>query len=148
MLNIFRGRRPDVTSAQVAALVVAGLPAIATLLSAFDIADMSQTQQDSVADVLTWGVVLAGLLIGGDTTLRTARNVVDAKRDAAAMLAGSTGGQQPLAAAPDGSHDPEVDAAEQTALVDDDEEFAADDHAGSVNGHGEFDDPDRVAVEE
>ena len=92
MLNIFRGQRPDVTPAQVAAVLVAGVPAIATLLSAFGIADLTQDQQDALSQVLTWSAVLAGLLIGGDATLRTARNVVDGRRDAAAMLAGSTGG--------------------------------------------------------
>jgi hypothetical protein len=91
MLNSFRGQRPDLTPAQVAAVLVAGVPAIATLLSAFGIADLSREQQDALGQVLTWSAVLAGLLIGGDATLRTARNVVDGKRDAAAMLAGTAG---------------------------------------------------------
>ena len=49
MFNIFRGQRPDVTPAQVAAVLVAGVPAIATLLSAFGVADLTQDQQDALS---------------------------------------------------------------------------------------------------
>jgi hypothetical protein len=143
MFNIFRGQRPDVTPAQVAAVLVAGVPAIATLLSAFGIASVSPSQQDALSEALTWCAILAGLLIGGDATLRTARNVVDGRRDAAAMQAGSAGAA-PAAA----SHDPEVDDAEHAVSLTDDEEFAYADGAVSVNGHGEVDDPDAVAVEQ
>jgi hypothetical protein len=142
MLNIFRGQRPDVTPAQVAAVLVAGVPAIATLLSAFGIAAVSASQQDALSSALTWCAILAGLLIGGDATLRTARNVVDGKRDAAATMAGSTGG--PPAA---DSDDPEADDAEHAVSVTDDEEFAFPGDAVSIDGHGDVDDPDAVAVE-
>ena len=91
MFNIFRGQRPDVTPAQVAAVLVAGIPAVATLLSTFGLYTLTADQQDALAGVLTWSAVLAGLLIGGDATLRTARNVVDAKRDTAAFAAGAAG---------------------------------------------------------
>jgi hypothetical protein len=142
MLNIFRGQRPDVTPAQVTAVLVAGVPAIATLLSAFGIAAVSPSQQEALSGALTWCAILAGLLIGGDATLRTARNVVDGKRDAAAMMVGSSGGTSAA-----DSHDPEVDDAEHAVSLPDDEEFAFADDAASTNGHGDIDDPDAVAVE-
>jgi hypothetical protein len=125
-------------------VLVAGVPAIATLLSAFGVAELSQDQQDALSSTLTWCAVLAGLLIGGDATLRTARNVVDGKRDAAAMLAGSTGGR-PLSSGPADAVDAEADDAEGTIHVSDEEEFS--ETSGSINGHGEIDDPDAVAVE-
>jgi hypothetical protein len=79
-MKVFAGQRPDITPAQVVAVLIAGIPAIATLLTTFGLADLSQEQQDALAGVLTWTGVLAGLLIGGDATLRTARNMADAKR--------------------------------------------------------------------
>jgi hypothetical protein len=140
MLEIFRGRRPDATAAQVAAVLVAGVPVIATLLSALGIVDVSKTQQDALANALTWAVVFAGLLIGGDATLRTARNVADAKRDVAAMAGGGAPPSTPAAV-----DDPEVDELEPNVVVTDEEELE-DDEVGSVNGHGDFDDPDRPRV--
>jgi hypothetical protein len=79
-MKVFAGQRPDITPAQVVAVLVAGIPALATLLTAFGIAELSSDQQDALAGVLTWAGVLAGLLIGGDATLRTARNMADARR--------------------------------------------------------------------
>ena len=146
MIDMFRGHRPDVTPAQVAAVLVAGVPAVATLLSAFGVTTLTQAEQDSLSSVLAWGGVLAGLLIGGDATLRTARNVADAKRDTAAMQAGSLGG--PSARSTADAHDPEADEAEGAVLVADEDEFAMDDDAAAVNGHGEFDDPDLLAVQQ
>lgn len=140
MLEIFRGRRPDATAAQVAAVLVAGVPVIATLLSALGIVDVSKTQQDALANALTWAVVFAGLLIGGDATLRTARNVADAKRDVAAMAGGGAPPSTPAAL-----DDPEVDELEPNVVVTDEEELDGDE-VGSVNGHGDFDDPDRPRV--
>ena len=46
-----------------------------------------------------------------------------------------------------GPQDPEVDDAEHAVSLTDDEEFAFADDAASVNGHGDFDDPDAVAVQ-
>lgn len=79
-MKVLAGQRPDITPAQLVAVLIAGIPALATLLSAFGIADLNAEQQNALADVLTWGGVLAGLLIGGDATLRGARNMADAKR--------------------------------------------------------------------
>jgi hypothetical protein len=140
MNQIFRGKRPDVTPAQVAAVVVAGVPAIATLLSTFGIYELSNDQQDALAGVLTWSAVLAGLLIGSDATLRTARNMVDGKRDAAALASASA------AAAPATPPlDDEVDIADSGGLPSDEEEFAYETELASVNGH-KADDPDVPAV--
>jgi hypothetical protein len=143
MFNIFRGQRPDVTPAQLAAVLVAGVPAIATLLSAFGVADLTQEQQDALSQALTWCAILAGLLIGGDATLRTARNMVDGKRDAAAMLAGSAGGPPPSTRAGD-LDDAEADDAEGTIYVSDEQEFG---ETPSTNGNGTIDNPDAEKVE-
>jgi hypothetical protein len=144
MMDIFRGQRPDVTPAQVAAVLVAGIPAIATLLSAFGVADVSQAQQDALSGALTWCAVLAGLLIGGDATLRTARNVADSRRHAA-VVAASAGVPATTGVI---SEDPDVDGVEAAMSVTDEEEFASAHHAAAGNGHGEFDDPDAGAVEQ
>ena len=88
MPKILQGPRPDITAAQIAAVLVAGVPAIATLLTAFGLGDLSTAQQDALSGALTWSAILAGLLIGGDATLRAARNLAVAKTDAAAMTAG------------------------------------------------------------
>jgi hypothetical protein len=144
MFNIFRGQRPDVTPAQVAAVLVAGIPAVATLLSTFGIYDLNAGQQDALSGVLTWSAVLAGLLIGGDATLRTTRNVVDARRDTAAFAAGAAGGLLP----PAEPQDPEVDEAEAAIFVSDDVEFAAEADHEHLNGRGPVDDPDLVGAEQ
>jgi hypothetical protein len=112
MTTPFSGRRPDITPAQIAAVLVAGVPVIATLLSAFGVADMSRVQQDALTAALTWCGVLAGLLVGGDAMLRSARNHADARRDVAAMTAGAA------RLAPSGAgEDPEVDALEADLVV-------------------------------
>jgi hypothetical protein len=140
MFKLFRGQRPDVTPAQLAAVLVAGVPAVATLLSTFGIYELSQAQQDALAGVLTWSAVLAGLLIGGDATLRSARNVADAKRDVAA-LAGAAGAAAPVIA----PADEEVDLAASGGLPSDEEEFAEETEIARLNGH-KADDPDLVGV--
>ena len=48
MFKILQGRRPDITAAQIAAVLVAGVPAIATLLTAFGLGDLSTAQQDAL----------------------------------------------------------------------------------------------------
>src|SRR3954451_4442648 len=118
MTNVFSGKRPDFTPAQMAAVLVAGVPAVATLLSAFGIYELSREQQDALAGVLTWSAVLAGLLIGSDATLRTARHVVDARRDVAALAgAGVAAPALPM-------HDEEVELEASAGLPSDEEEFA------------------------
>jgi hypothetical protein len=137
VFKIFVGQRPDITPAQTAAGLVAGIPVLATLLTAFGIAELTAAQQDALADALTWGGVLAGLLIGGDATLRTARNVADARRDSAAIAAGTSTATP--AADP---HDAEVDALEAAVVVTDDEEFSAEDEPDALEARLGADDPD------
>lgn len=77
MLNVFTGRRPDLTPAQ----IVSGIPILAELLHSFGVYSLSQAQQDSLSKTVVWGL---GLL-GADTVVRAARNHADAKRDAAVL---------------------------------------------------------------
>lgn len=93
--NLISGVRPSLTAAQLAALVVAGIPILSTLLSAFGLFEVSPEQQAALGDAVTWGGVTAGALIAGDAGLRGARNVAAAKTDAAAMYASSEGGVDP-----------------------------------------------------
>ena len=116
MPKILQGPRPDITAAQIAAVLVAGVPAIATLLTAFGLGDLSTAQQDALSGALTWSAILAGLLIGGDATLRAARNLAVAKTDAAAMTAGER------LSPDDGLEDPAVDLEEEEAAPVSDEE--------------------------
>jgi hypothetical protein len=122
MPSILQGRRPDITAAQILAVLVAGMPAIATLLTSFGVGDASAAQQDALSGALTWAVVLAGVLIGGDATLRSARNLADAKTDAAAMTVGEV---SPMASEDD-LQDHEADFEEEDGnSVTDEEEFYA-----------------------
>ena len=101
------GTRPDLTPAQLAGLLVAGIPILSTLLAAFGVFTVSPEQQDALGEAVTWGGVTAGALFAGDAGLRAARNAASAKTDAAAMYATSElnleGDGPPLA-------DDEVDA--------------------------------------
>ena len=83
MLDFLKGRRPDITAAQIGAVAVAGVPGVATLLTAFGVADIDAAQQEALSGALTWSALLAAVLIGGDATLRATRNLADAKTDAA-----------------------------------------------------------------
>jgi hypothetical protein len=121
MFDFLKGRRPDITAAQIAAGLVAGVPGVATLLTAFGVADVSAAQQDALSGALSWSAVLAAVLIGGDAALRGTRNLADAKTDAAAMTVGASA-PLPL----DELQDPDVDFEEDEGLpVSDDEEFFA-----------------------
>jgi hypothetical protein len=139
MPKILQGPRPDITAAQIAAVLVAGVPAIATLLTAFGLGDLSAAQQDALSGALTWSAILAGLLIGGDATLRAARNLAVAKTDAAAMTAGQ--GLSP----DDGLEDPAADfEEEEAATVSDEEEFYADSELQALEAGMPVDNPDYV----
>jgi hypothetical protein len=74
---------PDITLPQIVALVIAGVPIIATLLRAFGVYDLSVEQEKALSDALTWAGVLAGSLIGGDAILRTGRNLRKGQVEAA-----------------------------------------------------------------
>jgi hypothetical protein len=121
MLNAFRGSRPDITPIQATATLVAGVPVIGNLLSAFGVYTISPAQQAALTDSITWGGVLAGLLILGDTGLRAARNSADAKRDAAVIAAPAA--PPPAVAGIDPEHEALMMLGEE--LPGDDEEFAA-----------------------
>jgi hypothetical protein len=137
VFSIFKGRRPDITAAQVGAVLVAGVPAIATLLTAFGVGDLSAAQQDALSGALTWSAILAGLLIGGDATLRAARNLADAKTDAAAMTAGQR------LSPDDGLEDPATDFEEDEATaLSDDEEFYAESELQALEAAMPVDNPD------
>jgi len=123
MFDFLKGRRPDITAAQIGAGLVAGVPGVATLLTAFGVADINPAQQDALSGAVTWSAVLAAVLISGDAALRATRNLADAKTDAAAMAVGET---SPLAPELD-LQDLEVDFEEDDGLlpVSDEEEFFA-----------------------
>lgn len=126
--------RPDVTPAQKIAGLVAGVPIISNLLSAFGVFTVSPLQQQTLQDTLTWGGVLAGLLIAGDTGLRAARNAAQAKVDAALLTpVEPPTSPQPVGIPPtyptggNGAEvvDQGVDIVEDADLPSDDEELAS-----------------------
>jgi hypothetical protein len=140
MFKFLAGRRPDITAAQVGAVLVAGVPGIASLLAAFGVVDPTAAQQDALGGALTSSAVLSGLLIAGDAALRSARNVADAKTDAAAMTAGD-----PTRLSPDADlHDYEADFEEDTIQVSDDEEFFAESEIDRLESSLTADNPDLV----
>jgi hypothetical protein len=142
MLNLFQGPRPSLTPAQLAGALVAAVPGLATLLTGFGVADVDAAQQHALTTSLTWAAVVAGLLIGSDAVLRSARNLADAKTNAAAMSAGVS---SPLAGEDD-LVDAEADFEEQDGPdVSDDEEFYADSELSRLEAGVTADDPDMVS---
>ena len=142
MLDFLKGRRPDITAAQIAAVIVAGVPGVAILLTTFGVADVDAAQQDALAGALTWSAILAAVLIGGDATLRSARNLADAKTDAAALTVGETA---PLSPEID-LQDPETDFEEDDGLpVSDEEEFFAESELERLEASVPADNPDYVS---
>lgn len=134
-MKIFEGTMPDVTPAQLIAILLGGVPVIATLLNSFGIYDLSPEQQDALTSTLQWAGVLAIGLFGADAGLRAARNNADA-RVKAAMLPGPSlppelpGASRDLPLAPD---DDLLGAQRDVTgeLPSDDEEFGPMIH----NGH-------------
>ena len=86
MNNLTKGPMPDITPPQIVAMVIAGVPILATLLRAFGIYDLSLEAQQALSDALTWAGVLAGALIGGDALLRTGRNLRRGQVEAAQVV--------------------------------------------------------------
>jgi hypothetical protein len=78
-MKIFQGTMPDVTPAQVIAVLLGGVPVIATLLHSFGIYDLTGEQQDALTKTLQWAGLLAVGLFGADAGLRAARNHADAR---------------------------------------------------------------------
>ena len=90
MLRIFQGQRPDVTPAQVLALLVAGVPVIANLLHVFGVYDLTTEQEDALTNTVQWGGLVAIGLFGSDAALRAARGHADARvKSAEAMSSAS-----------------------------------------------------------
>lgn len=132
MLEVFRGKRPDLTPAQVVGVLVGGVPIVSNLLHVFGVFDLSHEQSQALQDTLTWGGVFAGLLFGSDAVLRSARNHADAKVEAAALapapsLAQLGGGEPPVGpiALPTEGDEPRiVHVGDGDGLPTDEEEFA------------------------
>lgn len=87
--------RPDLTAAQ----IVAGIPVIANLLSAWGIFTPSAAQQITLRDAMLWGFGL----IAGDALLRTGRNIADALKARAAPAHRNVTGSSGSEAKPKGS---------------------------------------------
>jgi hypothetical protein len=60
-------QRPNITPAQ----LVAAVPVVASLLSAFGVYDLSPEQQDALSDAVTYSIAL----VGGDAIIRFGRNL-------------------------------------------------------------------------
>lgn len=138
---MFRGLRPDVTPAQVVAVLLAGVPVISNLLHAFIGFELSPEQQQALTEAVQWGGISALGLFVSDAGLRAARNAREAKVETAALVKGAApraeepadtslyraGAEQILSDAPD-LHDGERDLLAELdggELPTDEEEFAA-----------------------
>lgn len=85
MLEIFRGRMPDITPAQLVGLLLPGVAVVATLLRAFGVYDLNAEQIAALEDVLKWGAIAGGALFLSDAGLRASRNAAESKVEAASM---------------------------------------------------------------
>lgn len=88
-MSIIRGTKPDITPAQIVALLVAGVPVLSNLLFAFGIYTLSSVQADALTDTLMWGGAFAALLTFSDAAIRNGRNKRDGAVEAAAVMAQS-----------------------------------------------------------
>jgi hypothetical protein len=64
---------PNFTVAQLAALVVAGVPILAQILLAFGVYAISDDEQKALSDAVQWGGLVAVGLFGGDAVIRHGR---------------------------------------------------------------------------
>jgi hypothetical protein len=87
------GTRPDLTLAQLVALLGGGLPVLLTLLAAFGVFDPNAAQREALSDATQWLGLMAVGLFGADAAIRIGRNVKDGRVEAAALA--------PASAAPD-----------------------------------------------
>jgi hypothetical protein len=111
MLSIFRGQRPDITPAQLAGLLVAGVPVLASLLRAFGVYELAAGQEEALRNAMTWACAFAGLLLASDAGLRAARNAADSRREAAALSSPAMPHPQPPAFEDDDDDDDAVSVA-------------------------------------
>jgi hypothetical protein len=85
MMLSFFGLRPDVTPAQLTGVLLGGVPAMAGLLRAFGVYELSKEQQQALGDAQRWGAISAVGLFLSDAGLRAARNHADAQVQAASL---------------------------------------------------------------
>jgi hypothetical protein len=85
MMSMSFGVRPDVTPAQLAGVLLAGLPVAANLLRGLGLYESSKDQQQALHDAGQWGAVSATGLFLADAGLRSARNHADAQVQAASL---------------------------------------------------------------
>jgi hypothetical protein len=85
MMSIFGGVRPDVTPAQLAGVLLAGLPVAANLLRGLGVYDASKDQQQALRDAGRWGAVSAIGLFLADAGIRSARSNADAQVQVASL---------------------------------------------------------------
>lgn len=154
MKGVLTGLKPDITPAQVVAVLIYGLPQILVLLGVH----LGPEQTDAL-DELRW---LALGLIGGDAALRVARNSAGAKVEAAALSAASVPPQLPAGVLPEreeapagavgtvsgsGALDPEEEAllAEDDASREEDEPPLLDGESAGAIGENAGDPPRRPA---
>lgn len=79
------GLRPDLTLAQLVALVSGGVPVVLQLLVAFAVFDPDAAQTEALNTATQWLGLLAIGLFGGDAAIRFGRNLKDGKVEAAAL---------------------------------------------------------------
>lgn len=85
MMSISFGVRPDVTPAQLAGVLLAGLPVVANLLRGLGVYDASKDQQQALRDAGQWGAISAIGLFLADAGLRSARSHADAQVQVASL---------------------------------------------------------------
>src|SRR4051795_136153 len=96
-MNVLRGQKPDITPAQLLAVVIAGVPVIATLLHVFGVYELTAEQQDALTKTIQWGGLMAISLFGADAGLRAARNHATGRIEAARATAAATPSAPPAA---------------------------------------------------
>lgn len=132
------GPRPDLTTAQLVAVAIGGLPLAGTLAAAGRSGKLTRHQRRALRDAGRWGTILAGTLMISDALVRSARNRADAAvkssllatpgeapdlRNQEPELIGEV--QDPLSPDELIPIDIEADLVLDSDLPDDDEEFAA-----------------------
>src|SRR5687767_13893159 len=85
MMSISVGVRPDVTPAQLAGVLLAGLPVAANLLRGLGVYDVSKDQQQALRDAERWAAVSAIGLFLADAAVRSARSHADAQVQVASL---------------------------------------------------------------
>lgn len=100
MLTIFQGNRPDITPAQIAAVLTALFAVIAPFCVLFGV-ELSVAQTAALNEIQDVAKVLAPVLIVGDAGIRIGRNIHDGKVTVAGIIAaGGTTEQGPVTTAP------------------------------------------------